>query len=286
MIHLQVGESDAVDRAELVLVLGDQVRAQRRAVRGDLEHPRVAVVQVPVRSGDVGQPAAPVGRSAAGCAPRDGVEHEVEQFGLARHVAVERHGRHLERVGDPAHRQRGEPLARRRRRWRPRTMSATCSRGLGPRRLRSCRPHSSSMLRLGSPPPVNSVVTRSLTRLQLRTAYSNIRRIPYGVQKSVVPALDIAIMAEGLEKRYGETTALDGVDLTSSAGRYAVCWDPTARARPPPCAILATLLRPDGGRAAVAGFDVARQPDEVRAASVSSASTPRSTRSSAAGRTW
>jgi ABC-2 type transport system ATP-binding protein len=71
-------------------------------------------------------------------------------------------------------------------------------------------------------------------------------------------------LTEGLRKRYGETTALDGLDL--SVGRGAVCGllGPNGAGKSTAVRILSTLLRPDGGRAEVAGFDVARRAAEVR----------------------
>ena len=46
-VHLQVGQADAVHRAQLVVVFGDQVRPQGRARGGDLQQPRVPVVEPP-----------------------------------------------------------------------------------------------------------------------------------------------------------------------------------------------------------------------------------------------
>ena len=45
---------------------------------------------------------------------------------------------------------------------------------------------------------------------------------------------------------------------------FSACSGRTARARPPPCACLTTLLRPDSGKAVVAGIDVLKHPNEVR----------------------
>lgn len=73
-----------------------------------------------------------------------------------------------------------------------------------------------------------------------------------------------AIQAEGLVKRYGETRALDGVDLLVPQGRLLGVLGPNGAGKTTAVRILATLLRPDGGTASVGGFDVARQAHQVR----------------------
>ncbi|GAB3155988.1 ATP-binding cassette domain-containing protein [Microbispora hainanensis] len=73
-----------------------------------------------------------------------------------------------------------------------------------------------------------------------------------------------AIQAEGLAKRYGETRALDGVDLEVPQGRLLGVLGPNGAGKTTVVRILATLVRPDGGRAHVAGFDVVRQAHQVR----------------------
>lgn len=72
------------------------------------------------------------------------------------------------------------------------------------------------------------------------------------------------IEAEGLSRRFGRTTALDGVGLTVERGRVLGLLGPNGAGKTTAIRILATLVRPDGGRATVAGFDVVRQPAEVR----------------------
>lgn len=73
-----------------------------------------------------------------------------------------------------------------------------------------------------------------------------------------------SIRAEGLVKRYGETVALDGVDLEVPAGSVAGVLGPNGAGKTTVVRILATLLRPDGGRATVGGHDVAGDPVRVR----------------------
>jgi ABC-2 type transport system ATP-binding protein len=73
------------------------------------------------------------------------------------------------------------------------------------------------------------------------------------------------ITTEGLRKRYGDKTALDEVDLSVAAGTVCGLLGPNGAGKTTAVRILTTLLRPDGGRAEVAGFDVVREPDRVRA---------------------
>jgi len=73
-----------------------------------------------------------------------------------------------------------------------------------------------------------------------------------------------AIVAEGLVKRYGKVTALDGLDLRVPEGTVLGMLGPNGAGKTTTVKILATLLQPDAGRAEVAGIDVVRQPDGVR----------------------
>jgi oleandomycin transport system ATP-binding protein len=73
-----------------------------------------------------------------------------------------------------------------------------------------------------------------------------------------------AIWTEGLVKRYGKTTALAGLDLAVPPGVVQGVLGPNGAGKTTLVRILATLLRPDAGRAQVCGFDVAGQPDKVR----------------------
>jgi ABC-2 type transport system ATP-binding protein len=79
-----------------------------------------------------------------------------------------------------------------------------------------------------------------------------------------VYSTDHAVLAEGLRKRYGTTRALDGFDLAVPAGTVRGLLGPNGAGKTTAVRILTTLLRPDGGRAEVAGFDVARQAAQVR----------------------
>jgi oleandomycin transport system ATP-binding protein len=73
-----------------------------------------------------------------------------------------------------------------------------------------------------------------------------------------------AIEAEGLVKTFGDTRALDGVDMVAGEGTVFGLLGPNGAGKTTAVRILSTLLRPDSGRAAVGGYDVGRQPHEVR----------------------
>ncbi|MBQ1038525.1 ATP-binding cassette domain-containing protein [Micromonospora sp. C81] len=75
---------------------------------------------------------------------------------------------------------------------------------------------------------------------------------------------DDAIVAEGLRKRYRDRSALDGFDLRVRQGTVCGLLGPNGAGKTTSVRILSTLLRLDEGRAEVAGFDVTRQPDQVR----------------------
>ena len=77
-----------------------------------------------------------------------------------------------------------------------------------------------------------------------------------------------AIEAEGLVKVYrsrkSEVRALDGVDLTVEEGTVLGLLGPNGAGKTTTVRILATLLKPDAGRATVAGFDVVRDAQALR----------------------
>jgi daunorubicin/doxorubicin transport system ATP-binding protein len=74
----------------------------------------------------------------------------------------------------------------------------------------------------------------------------------------------IAVEAEGLRKRFGATEALRGLSLTVAAGTIYGLLGPNGAGKSTTVRILATLLRPDGGRAAVLGHDLVRDAGSVR----------------------
>ncbi|MFA7324249.1 MAG: ATP-binding cassette domain-containing protein [Candidatus Nanopelagicales bacterium] len=77
---------------------------------------------------------------------------------------------------------------------------------------------------------------------------------------------DAAVVAEGLVKEFGSVKALNGIDLTVERGQVVGLLGPNGAGKTTAVRILSTLLAPTAGRATVAGFDVVKQPDEVRKA--------------------
>ncbi|GEK23502.1 ATP-binding cassette domain-containing protein [Cellulomonas xylanilytica] len=74
----------------------------------------------------------------------------------------------------------------------------------------------------------------------------------------------MTIRTTGLTRRYGETTVLDGLDLSVDAGTVHSLLGPNGAGKTTAVRILSTLLDPHGGTATVAGFDVVREPAQVR----------------------
>jgi ABC-2 type transport system ATP-binding protein len=74
----------------------------------------------------------------------------------------------------------------------------------------------------------------------------------------------MAIEAEGLRKSFGKVRALRGVDLAVPQGSVCALLGPNGAGKTTAVRVLATLLRPDGGTALVAGHDVVREPAKVR----------------------
>ncbi len=75
---------------------------------------------------------------------------------------------------------------------------------------------------------------------------------------------ELAIEASGLAKAFGETRAVNGVDLAVPVGSVYGFLGPNGAGKTTTIRMLATLLRPDEGTARVLGHDVVREADAVR----------------------
>lgn len=76
--------------------------------------------------------------------------------------------------------------------------------------------------------------------------------------------LEAMVEAAGLVKRYGEVTALDGLDLVVPKGTVLGLLGPNGAGKTTAVSILSTLLEPDAGSARVAGCDLLTEPARVR----------------------
>ncbi|MBV9410266.1 MAG: ATP-binding cassette domain-containing protein [Acidimicrobiia bacterium] len=74
-----------------------------------------------------------------------------------------------------------------------------------------------------------------------------------------------AIVVDGLVKRFGDLTALGGINFEVPAGTVLGLLGPNGAGKTTAVRILTTLLEPDAGYASVLGLDVVRQPNAVRA---------------------
>jgi ABC-2 type transport system ATP-binding protein len=74
-----------------------------------------------------------------------------------------------------------------------------------------------------------------------------------------------AISVTGLRKSYGTHVVLDGIDLQVAKGTVFALLGPNGAGKTTTVHILSTLISADGGEAQIAGHDIAREPDAVRA---------------------
>jgi ABC-2 type transport system ATP-binding protein len=74
----------------------------------------------------------------------------------------------------------------------------------------------------------------------------------------------LAIEATGLVKSFGDTKAVDGVDLAVPTGSVYGVLGPNGAGKTTTIRMLATLLRPDAGEARVLGHDIVKEADAVR----------------------
>ena len=78
------------------------------------------------------------------------------------------------------------------------------------------------------------------------------------------PVREVAVEADGLVKRFGDVTAVDGIDLAVRTGEVFGVLGPNGAGKTTMLRMLTTLLPIDGGRARVFGVDVASQPHQIR----------------------
>jgi ABC-2 type transport system ATP-binding protein len=79
-----------------------------------------------------------------------------------------------------------------------------------------------------------------------------------------LPASEAAISISGVVKRYGRVLALDGIDLEVKRGELFALVGPNGAGKTTLLHVLCTIVRPDGGTAVLAGYDVVRNPLRAR----------------------
>jgi ABC-2 type transport system ATP-binding protein len=80
------------------------------------------------------------------------------------------------------------------------------------------------------------------------------------------PAIEVAGLRKSYRSKAGELLVLDGVDLVVPAGTVTALLGANGAGKTTTVGVLSTLLAADAGTVRVAGHDVAREPDAVRAA--------------------
>ena len=81
-----------------------------------------------------------------------------------------------------------------------------------------------------------------------------------------VAAVSPVILVNDLVKTFGDVTAVAGVSFSVGAGEIFGFLGPNGAGKSTTIKMLATLVRPTSGRATLAGYDIARQSNEVRQA--------------------
>lgn len=76
--------------------------------------------------------------------------------------------------------------------------------------------------------------------------------------------MDSAVTVEGLTKSFGDVKALTGIDFSIQQGTIFGLLGPNGAGKTTAVRILATVIGPDAGRAVVLGYDVVRNPEDVR----------------------
>lgn len=105
--------------------------------------------------------------------------------------------------------------------------------------------------------PAQSVAAK---KARAQAAQDNERRERMAQYSTNGPAIEV----NGLVKRFGDTTALDGIDFTVAPGAVLGLLGPNGSGKTTTVRILSTLLKADEGTARICGYDVSREAATVR----------------------
>src|SRR4051794_11470891 len=84
------------------------------------------------------------------------------------------------------------------------------------------------------------------------------------MESTPAPAPVPSVAASGLVKRFGQTVAVDGVNLQVAQGEFFGFLGPNGAGKSTTIKMLCGLLRPDAGWISVAGYDLVKQPLDVK----------------------
>jgi ABC-2 type transport system ATP-binding protein len=76
--------------------------------------------------------------------------------------------------------------------------------------------------------------------------------------------LDLAVNVAGLSKKFGSIQALNGISFKINQGEVYGLIGPNGAGKTTTLRVISTLILPSGGSASVFGYDVVKQPEEVR----------------------
>ena len=110
--------------------------------------------------------------------------------------------------------------------------------------------------------PTRAFIRRAVSALSAPSASAP---RPIGA-KATLSIMTNSIVAEGLTKRFGTVTAVDGIDLQVKEGSVFGLLGPNGDGKTTTVHILSTLVSPDEGHAAIAGYDI-QEPRPTRSTS-------------------
>ena len=112
----------------------------------------------------------------------------------------------------------------------------------------------------GAPSSVRSSVSPKTAQVRKVTARRPIKRATSGVKTDQEPQRDIVLTLEGLVKRFGDKTAVAGIDLEIRAGSLFGIVGPNGAGKTTTLSMITGLLRPDAGTVTVHGSNVWNSP--------------------------